>query len=136
MLSSLWYNTLPSTVVLQLPSERTLRDYMHVKIWTAKQSRQAAVKGGQQKIPEHQKYVSLILDDKEDLVYNKHSGEFIDITNVNNHLEQSCTGEAIKPQRATHMLVFMIRGLFSSLEFPYTQFPVATASEEVLFPIV
>lgn len=41
---------------------------------------------------EHEKYVALVFDEvkvKEDLVYNKHSGEligFIDITDINQHL--------------------------------------------------
>lgn len=149
MLSSSCYNALRSTGVLKLPSERTLRDYTHIV--KAKPGLQPDVdeqlinesKLGE--IPEHQKYVALIFDEvkiKEDLVYNKHSGEligFVDITDINQHLtafEQSCLGEIPTHQLATHMLVFMVRGLFSSLEFPYAQFPVATASGEVLYPIV
>ena len=31
------------------------------------------------------------------------------------------------------MLVFMVRGLFSSLEFPYVQFPCTTISGDLLF---
>ena len=101
-----------------------------------------------EEIPDHQKYVALIFDEvkiKEDLVYNKHSREligFVDICDVHEHLtalEQSCllieTSDS-SPKLATHMLVFMIRGLFSSSEFPYAQFPVASASGEVIFPIV
>ncbi len=37
---------------------------------------------------------------------------------------------------ATHMLVFMIRGLFTSLEFVYAQFPTHGLTGESLFPIV
>ena len=73
-------------------------------------------------------------------MYNKHSGElisFVDICDVQKHLtalEQSCLIETSdsNPKLATHKLVFMI---FSSLEFLYAQFSVASASRQVIFPI-
>ena len=34
------------------------------------------------------------------------------------------------------MLLFMIRGLFSSLEFPYAHFATRGASADILFPLV
>lgn len=59
---------------------------------------------------------------KEDLVYNKNTGEvigFTDITDINNQLnlvEQSYTADSISTpvhrQLATHMLLFMVRGFF------------------------
>ena len=96
---------------------------------------------------EHEKYVALVFDEvkiKEDLIYNKHSGEligFVNITDINQHLsalERACSEEedAHLPHLATHTLVFMVRGICSSLKFPYAQFPVKTASGEVLHPIV
>ena len=150
MLSSSCYDALRSTGVLKLPSERTLRDYTHIvksKPGLQQDVDEQLVKEAKlEEIPDHQKYVALIFDEvkiKEDLVYNKHSGEligFVDISDVHEHLtalEQSCLETAdSSPKLATHMLVFMIRGLFSSLEFPYAQFPVASASGEVIFPIV
>jgi len=98
------------------------------------------------KCPERQKYVALILDKmymyvKEDLVYNKHSGAFIgfrNLGNINEHLLQfqgsleddsSDTNE----QLAKTMLVLMVRGLLSGLEFPYVQFPCATMTGDLLF---
>ena len=64
---------------------------------------------------------------KESLVFNKHSCELVGFTNigdVNNELakvkqecdsnfEQKCPGEI-----ASHMPFFMVRGMFSSLQFP------------------
>ena len=44
-------------------------------------------------ILEHQRYIALVFDEvkiKEDLVYNKHSGEmigFVDLTDINAHLQ-------------------------------------------------
>ena len=49
-------------------------------------------------------------------------------------LEHSETGS--QPSLATNMLVFMVRGLFLKLEYPYAQFPCASLSGEHLFPIV
>ena len=40
------------------------------------------------------------------------------------------------PQLATHMMVFMVRGICSSLKFPYVQFAVKSISGEVLHPVV
>lgn len=34
------------------------------------------------------------------------------------------------------MLVFMIRGLFTSLKFPYIQYPAASVKGEHIFPLV
>ena len=37
---------------------------------------------------------------------------------------------------ATHMLAFMVRGIFTKLKFPYAYFPTKGATGEELFPIV
>ncbi len=57
-------------------------------------------------------------------------GKIIDFTNlgdVNNHLaayEKAIDDKAdMKESLAKSMLVFMVRGLFSKLQFPYVQFP-------------
>ena len=63
---------------------------------------------------------------------------FTDIGDINSHLleyEQSSYNEEF---RATHeladsMLVFMVRGLLSNLEFPYAQFPCTTLTGEQIF---
>lgn len=142
------YHVLRSTGVLTLPSERTLRDYTH---W---------VKGGvgfksdvnEQLIKEanvqeeKDKYIVLVFDEmkiREDLVFNKHTSQlvgFIDLGDVNNvltELERQCTNpDSLEDVVATHMLTFMVRGIFSNLEFPYAQFPTNGATADVLFPIV
>lgn len=142
------YHALRSTGVLTLPSERTLRDYTH---W---------VKGGvgfksdmnEQLIKEanvqeeKDKYIVLVFDEmkiREDLVFNKHTSElvgFIDLGGINNvltELERQCTNpDSLEDVVATHMLTFMVRGIFSDLEFPYAQFPTNGATADVLFPIV
>ena len=95
-------------------------------------------------IPEYQKYVGLIFDEvkvKEELVYNKESMEIIGIVDLGDLSKQlklyemSCTQEEFKPQVATHILMFMVRGLFSSLCFPYAQFPCSSLTGDQLYPI-
>ena len=156
MLSSSCYNSLRTSGVVRLPSERTLRDYTHVVKARSglhgdvdeQLEREANVGNA----PEHQLYVTLTYDEvkiKEDLVYDKHTGKLIGFTNlsdINNHLsvlERACRAdgedandEADLPQLATHMLVFMVRGICSSLKFPYAQFPVRSLAGDTLHPIV
>ena len=147
MLSSSCYNSFRSSGVVRLPSDRTLRDYTHVI---------KAQSGFQREVDEqlakeaninneHQKYVALVFDEvkvKEDLVYNKHSGEligFVNLSDIGQHLsalEHACNNENNLPQLATHMLVFMVRGICSALKFPYAQFPVKASSGGTLHPIV
>lgn len=150
MLSSACYNSLRSSGVLKLPSQRTLRDYTNVlkarsglhRDVDEQLLKEAEIDDGAE---DCKKLVALLFDEvkiKEDLVYNKHTGEvigFVDITDINQHLsayEQSCSEESCKPKLATHMLVFMVRGICSKLEYPYAQFPVSTASGDILHPIV
>ena len=88
-------------------------------------------------------HVALILDEmyvKEDLVYNKHSGAFIgfhDLGNINEHLQFQASLEDESSDTNEHlaktMLVLMVRGLLSGLEFPYVQFPCATMTGDLLF---
>ena len=52
---------------------------------------------------------------------------YVDIGNINNELlkfEQSCNNEDSNTPSpvAKHMLVFMVRGLFIDLKFPFAQF--------------
>ena len=82
---------------------------------------------------------------KESLVFNKHTCElvgFTDIGDINNELaklkqecdsnfEQRCPGEI-----ASHMLIFMVRGMFSSLKFPYAHFSTKGVTADQLYPIV
>ena len=84
----------------------------------------------------------LLLDEmhiRKDLVFNKHNGAMIGFTNfgdVNDHLrfEQSLSdGAPASPKLAKTMMVFMVRGLFSKLQFAYAQFPCADLSGDLLY---
>lgn len=51
-------------------------------------------------------------------------------------LETDCQDNSKHPQLATHLLVFMIRGIFFKMNFPYAHFGSADLTGDVLFPIV
>ena len=144
---------------MSLPSTRTLRDYTHYISPQAgfskevdEQLMEAAQTEGQD---EWKKAVIIIFDEmhiKEELVYNKQTGELVGFTNlgaINQHLiefEQSVT---LEPDSATatvtqssvgsqhslakSMLVMMVRGLLTNLQFPYVQFPCTNLTGEQIY---
>jgi len=94
--------------------------------------------------PDCEKCVLLLLDEmhiREDIVFDRHSGAMIGFANlgeINEHLlcfERSLCSEdkPADPQPVKTMLVFMVRGLFNSLQFAYAQFPSADLSGELLY---
>lgn len=126
------YETLRDSGVLQLPSQRTLRDYSNcVKAragFSVEVDRQLIQAAHLTTCQEWKKLVILLLDEmyiREDLVYDKHSGKMIGFCNlgdVNNHLlsfERSLVEEKedseVLPALAKTMMVFMVRGLFTPL---------------------
>ena len=87
------------------------------------------------------RYVTLIMDEvhiKDDLVYDKHSGVLVGFENlgdINNHLlqyEAALSGVTTPRRLAKSMLVFMVRGLFTKLRFPYAQFACSTLTADLL----
>ena len=100
----------------------------------------------QQKLSRLAKYVGLVLDEmyvKEGLFFNKHTGELVsyaDLGEINNLLddyEQQIDGSETAPRALGKcMLVFMVRGLFTPLKFPYVQFPAANTKGADIFPLV
>ena len=92
---------------------------------------------------EREKLVVILLDEmdiREDLVYDKHSGVLVGFTNlgnVNNHLltfERSLEVErTYDGTLAKSVMTFMVRGLFSSLKYPYTHFPCTSLTGDLLF---
>ena len=95
------------------------------------------------KAEEWEKCVVLVMDEmhvKEDLVYDKYSGALIGFVNLgqtNQHLlqfQKAIEGDNTESEElAKTMFTFMVRGLFTRLEFPYAQFPCADVSGELLF---
>ena len=84
----------------------------------------------------------LIHSFREDLVYDKHTGNLIGYTNlgeVNNHLlafERSIKSNTTHPHDpAKSMLVFMVKGLFTDLKYPYAQFSCTKLTGDCLFQL-
>ena len=82
-------------------------------------------------LQEIQKYVGLVGDEmyiKEGLVYDKSTGKLVgycDIGNINYHLlllKKEYMENDAEHSKATlaKTMMFMVRGLFADLEFPYT----------------
>ena len=131
---------------ISLPSQRTLRDYTHhLKSeagFSAGVDSQLLSAAKLEKCEERDKCVLLLLDEmyvKQDLVYDKNTGEligFINLGDINNHflaLERSISSpEESTEVLARTMMVFMVKGLFSRLEFPYAHFPCHNLTGELI----
>ena len=97
-------------------------------------------------LKDFEKNVVLVFDEvkiKDSLVYDKHGVRiigFVDVGDINNDLllfEQSCQeSPTTHLQVAKHVLVFMVRGLFIPLKFPYAQFATRSLSADLIFPLV
>jgi hypothetical protein len=97
-------------------------------------------------LEDYQKYVSLVFDEvkiKEGMIYDKHDCRiigFVDLGGVNSSLESfeqslSEPSNPVAPSVAKQMLVFMVRGLFIKLCFPYAQYPTQGITADKLFPV-
>ena len=151
--SSSAYHAIRSTGVLTLPSERTLNDYTHVvkeRVGFQKSVNCQLVSEANVQ-EEKDKYTVLLFDEmkiKEELVFDKHSCElvgFVDLGEINNILDRlkhrcrsSTDDEApfVESDIATHILQFMVRGVFTKLEFPLACIPTRDITGDTLFPIV
>ena len=143
------YSTLRNSGVITLPSEQTLSDYRHCTPsncgFSVATDMQLLEVLKHQKPPHLAKYVTVILDEmyiKEGLVFQKTSGSLVgyedlgDINNLLHDAEQQINnpGTCMRPL-AKLMLVFMIRGIFTSLRFPCAQFPATSTKGSDLFPL-
>ena len=143
-LSSGTYEALRSTGVLTLPSQRTLRDYSHhipSKVgFDASVDDLLLSEAKMEELDDFQKYVVILMDEmhiKDDLVYNKHTGElvgFVNLGGVVNDLMQ--LNNQHKVSLASSVFVLMVKGLFIRLEFPYASFPTTGITGDAIFPIV
>ena len=138
--SSGCYATLRNSGVINLPSDRTLRDYRHsssAKERFSKATDLELFEAIAQQKPRHlAKYVGLTLDEmhvKEGLFFDKHTGALVGYSDLGEIIYYS---HSTQRPMAKLMLVFMVRGLFTSLKFPYVQFPAASTKGGDIFPLV
>ncbi len=145
-ISSGGYHALRRSVLIALPSERTLRDYTHwLRAGVGFITEVDAQLVKEAKIDtEKDRFVVLAWDEmkiKEDWVFDKHSCTLIGFTNVGDvndildKVEQQ-TDKTSHCNVSTHMFLFMVRGMFSTLEFPYAHFATKGISADSLYPIV
>lgn len=138
---------------MTLPSERTLRDYTHFfQSTTGFQAEVDAMLKRELDLDAADKndlkrYVILLMDEmkiKESLVYDKHSSKvvgFTELDDIDTHvkcLEQLFAGgEESNPRAvATHVLTIMVRGLFTSCQFPLAHFPTSSTTGDQLYSVV
>ena len=150
-ISSGCYHALRTSGLITLPSERTLRDYTHwiragvgfIPEVDTQLIREASVS------EEKDRFVVLVWDEmkvREDLIFDKNNCRLVGFTNlgeVNNKLDEVsrlCSSESpestSRPELASHMLLFMVWGMFSGLQFPYAHFATKGATADQLFPLV
>ena len=146
-LSGKGYELLRKSGCLKLPSQRTLRDYTHYTSTTIGFSAEtdrdlfdAAFLSN-----DLNRYLFLIMDEvhiKNDLVYDKHNGSligFVNLGDTNNKLlqfENAMCGKESQEDVASTMLVFMVRGIFYKLNYPYAQFSCKDLSGDLMFDLV
>ena len=146
--SSGCYSILRDSGVITLPLERTLRDYKHcftTNFGFSASSDLQLSEAVKSHTPCHlSKYVTIAVDEmyiKAGLVFNKASGALVgfhnlgEVNNLLGDLERELKNPNTRRPLAKIMLVFMVRGLFTSMKFPYVQFAAANTKGATLFPL-
>ncbi len=150
MLSSSAYDAVRSSGVITLPSQRTLRDYTRwIKSGVGIQPEVTAqlVQEAQKStnVKELRAYAAVVFDEmkvKEGIVYDKHNCQvvgFVNLSDANNQLmafQRQLESGKENPSVAKQILVFMVRGIFTKLTFPYAQFPTTGITAELLYPLL
>lgn len=149
LISSAAYHAVCTSGFLRLPSERTLRDYTHYfksqPGFHSQLNQQLQKESDIESLPESKRYVALLIDEmkiKEDLVYDKHTGQMIGIVSLGDindmllEMEKNLDEKISHQPVARQVLVLMVRGIFFKLEFPYAHFGTQAVTADVLFPIV
>ena len=146
LISSAAYHAMGTSGFITLPSERTLRDYTnYIKSVPGYQQLVVDMMMSESKcseLPEERRYVSILLDEmkiKEDIVYDKQSGDVIGFCNlgqINDDLLKAEQGSDDHPPLAKQILAVMVRGIFFKFDFPLAHFPTEGISADLLFPIV
>ena len=149
--SSSAYTAIRNSGFIKLPSERTLRDYTH---WTKISSgfqpssfERLLFEANYKELEDWQKFIILLHDEvkiQSDLVYSKHTGEligFVNVGDINNALvdfEKQCKEEIVNATTdiASYVLVFMVRGVATRLEYPLAHFPCNGCTADLLYPLL
>ena len=147
------YELLRKSKCIVLPSQRTLRSYIHYydsKSGFSKELDKQLLDASQLIHDEDQSFkkcVILLGDEmhiREGLVFKKGSGDLVGYTelgDINDHLlklEEKFLNDSLttKKKLATTVLVLMVRGLFSQFNFVYASFPSRNLTGDQLVPIM
>ena len=144
------YSTLSNYGIMVLLSERTLCDYRHHApsgCGFSKATDVQLLEMLEHTKPTHlAKYITIIMNEmyiEEGLVFQRSSNALIgyqDLGDVNNLLHDA-EDQIYNPGNhrrilAKLMLVFMVRGVYTPLKFPYAQFPTASTKGANLFSLL
>ena len=133
------YEEMRNSGILKLPSMRTLRDYRNfIKLHTG--FNPAVIEDlvkQTDNLTGPQRFMTLPFDEvkiQADLVYNRHSGELIDFTNLG---EPDINLGTLKnfDELATHVLVFYLRGIKSDLKYSFAYFATKSLVNFQLMPL-
>ena len=140
------YNLMRQSGFLKLPHPGTLHSYTHFANPTtgfnAAMLDRVARDNKISTCPDHERNVSVLFDEmkiKAGLVFSVRSGKvvgFTDIGSIANEVadfERRCRGET-EPPVASHVLVLMVRGIFSSLHAVVGYYPSTGVTSDQLYP--
>ncbi|XP_038052534.1 uncharacterized protein LOC119725265 [Patiria miniata] len=143
--SSSSYNLLRESGFLKLPHPNTLHPYTHfgdpAPGFNADLVLRVISDMKLHTLPQHQREVCVLFDEmkiKASLVYSVRSGAvvgFVDVGSIGNEIlqfEKRCQDEDISI--ASHVLVLMVRGIFTSLRTPIGYYPSLGVSSHQLYP--
>lgn len=122
-----------------LPSQRTLRDYRN-HIRPERGFNHAVVnklKEDTKGFSNIERYVTILLDEmkvQEDLVWDKHSGELVGFVDLGDPSTNFATLSDVKAI-ATHVLVFLVKGIVNPLSSSFATFATTTASALQIFTV-
>ncbi|VDI32518.1 Hypothetical predicted protein [Mytilus galloprovincialis] len=133
---------------LVLPHECTLREYTQFTTPGCGSNPEVLLRIVQEhlnEVPDFKRNVSLLFDEveiKSGLVYCSETGNligFCDIGSVRNDLAtfgRQCNEKEEKIELATHMLTFMVKGIFSSVESVFAYYPCTGFNSYQLYWVV
>lgn len=147
------YDFVRKSCFLKLPHKSTLLDY---SIYTSPQSgfnpdviHRLYEEADIANLKDHQKNVSLLFDEMKihsELVYNESTGKligFVELGSINEAFQQmenslqSSSGTDIEEKAiATNVMTFMVRGIYTNLQFSFGFFPSNSLKADMLFPCV
>lgn len=134
------YNEKDGTGVLILPSQRRLRDYRNY-IKPQRGFNKGIIQELKTKMKhfsDPERYVVLLLDEmkvQENLVWDKHTGELIGYVDLGDPAVNYATLQKVD-NIATHVLVFMLRGIINPIKFSFANFATTGATGCQLFPLL